>query len=66
MKLIINGELRETPELANVAELARWLALPDFGSAVELNGEVVRRAHHTATPLREGDRLEIVRLVGGG
>ena len=66
MKLRINGESRDTPALATVADLAAWLDLPAFGSAVELNGEVVRRADHPATPLKEGDRLEVVRLVGGG
>lgn len=66
MKLILNGETREAPALATLADLAAWLELPAFGSAIELNGEVVRRADHTTTPLREGDRLEVVRLVGGG
>ncbi len=66
MKLILNGVDRETPALATLADLARWLALPAFGTAVELNGTVIRRADHGTTPLREGDRLEIVRLVGGG
>ena len=66
MRLHLNGELREAPDLGTVADLARWLALPAFGSAIELNGEVRRRADHTATPLKEGDRLEVVRLVGGG
>jgi len=66
MQLLINGETRETPELRTVADLATWLALPSFGSAVELNGQVVRKAEHAATPLRSGDRLEVVRLVGGG
>jgi thiamine biosynthesis protein ThiS len=66
MQLILNGEARELPNLTTLAELAAWLQLPAFGSAIELNGEVVRRAHHAATPLREGDRLEVVRLVGGG
>jgi thiamine biosynthesis protein ThiS len=66
MKLLLNGTERETPEMATVAELAAWLELPAFGSAVELNGEVVRKAEHAATPLRDGDRLEVVRLVGGG
>jgi thiamine biosynthesis protein ThiS len=66
VKLRINGESRDTPALATVADLAAWLDLPAFGSAVELNGEVVRRADHPATPLKEGDRLEVVRLVGGG
>ena len=66
MKLILNGAPRDTPELVTVAELAAWLALPAFGSAIELNGEVIRRADQAATPLKEGDRLEVVRLVGGG
>ena len=66
MQLILNGETRETPAFTTLAELAAWLDLPAFGSAVELNGAVVRRAHHATTPLREGDRLEVVRLVGGG
>jgi thiamine biosynthesis protein ThiS len=66
VKLQINGEVRETPALSTVADLAAWLALPAFGSAIELNGEVIRRADHRATPLKEGDRLEVVRLVGGG
>lgn len=66
MRLIINGSVRETPSLSTVAELASWLDLPTFGSALELNGEVIRQADHLSTALREGDRLEIVRLVGGG
>lgn len=66
MQLIINGEPQTTPELANVAELAAWLGLPSFGSAVELNGTVVRRVEHGAALLKDGDRLEVVRLVGGG
>ncbi len=66
MKLVINGAPREAPELKTVAELAAWLSLPKFGSAVELNGEVIRKADHVATPLKEDDHLEVVRLVGGG
>ena len=66
MRLVLNGQAREAPELVTVADLAAWLALPTFGSAIELNGEVIRRADHAATPLKEGDRLEVVRLVGGG
>ena len=66
MRLLINGSERNAPELGTVADLAGWLKLPAFGSAVELNGQVVRKADYPASPLREGDRLEVVRLVGGG
>ncbi len=66
MKLVLNGAPREVPALATVADLAAWLALPAFGSAIELNGAVIPRRQHPETPLRDGDRLEVVRLVGGG
>ena len=66
MRLVINGQEKQAPALATVAELVDWLQLPAFGSAVELNGEVIRKIEHGATPLKDGDRLEVVRLVGGG
>lgn len=66
MRLILNGQPTEVPALVTVADLAAWLKLPGFGSAVELNGEVVPRTRHPSTAIVEGDRLEIVRLVGGG
>jgi len=34
--------------------------------AVEVNEEVVPREQHAMKELREGDRVEIVTLVGGG
>lgn len=66
MNLILNGAPRTVPEFASLADLAAWLQLPAFGSAVELNGTVIPRSRHGETPLHDGDRLEIVRLVGGG
>jgi thiamine biosynthesis protein ThiS len=66
MLLWINGQERQAPDLDNVDDLARWLELPAFGSAVELNGKVIRKAEYLGQELREGDRLEVVRLVGGG
>ena len=34
--------------------------------AVEHNGEIIPRSSYTRITLREGDRVEIVRMVGGG
>jgi len=36
------------------------------GTAVALNDDVVPRARHAATALRDGDRLEIIVAVAGG
>ncbi len=66
MRLILNGQPTEVPALATVAELAAWLKLPAFGSAVELNGEIVTRAERAARPVKDGDTVEVVTLVGGG
>jgi thiamine biosynthesis protein ThiS len=66
MKLTINGEAVETPTLDTVSDLANWLGLPSIGSAIELNGAVVRKSDYLNTQIKESDQLEVIRLVGGG
>ncbi len=66
MKVYVNGEPREVPEGATIARLLELSGAPREGVAVELNREIVRRADHPARALAEGDRVEIVGLVGGG
>ncbi len=63
MKLILNGAEHELElSTATVADLG----LRPEVVAVELNGDLVPRATHADTALAEGDRLEVVTLVGGG
>jgi thiamine biosynthesis protein ThiS len=66
MKIQVNGEQRSIVDGANVAELLRELGVTAPHVAVELNLEVVPRANHADTKLHDGDRLEVVTLVGGG
>jgi thiamine biosynthesis protein ThiS len=66
MTLQLNGEQREVPDGLTLAGLIDWLELPADRVAVERNLEVVKRANWNQTQLEEGDRLEIVRMVGGG
>ena len=66
MTIQINGESREIAAGSTVAALLRELGVTQPHVAVELNLEVVPRAVHRETALREGDRLEVVTLVGGG
>jgi sulfur carrier protein len=66
MKIIINGEQREIIEQINLAELLKLLEMPAERIAVELNGEVVRRAVWRKIEIKENDCLEIVHFVGGG
>lgn len=66
MKIQVNGEPREIANGSSVRALLNELGVTQPHVAVELNLEVVPRAAHAATELREGDRLEVVTLVGGG
>lgn len=66
MTLQLNGEQREVPEGLSLAGLVEWLELPADRVAIERNLEVVKRANWMETRLENGDRLEIVRMVGGG
>lgn len=66
MQLIINGEERSFGELASLAALVEELGMKGDRVAVELNRDIVPRSRWADTPLRDGDRLEIVHFVGGG
>ncbi len=67
MQLTVNGEARTFPQAPESLEaLLGVLALPQERVAVELNGTLVRRGERHTTPVRDGDVVEIVTLVGGG
>jgi thiamine biosynthesis protein ThiS len=69
MEIVLNGQPREVsldPEAATVDALTAALGMKADRVAVERNGEIVRRAEWAATPVRNGDRFEIVHFVGGG
>jgi thiamine biosynthesis protein ThiS len=66
MTLNLNGEQREVPDGLSLAGLVEWLELPADRVAIERNLEVVKKANWNETRLENGDRLEIVRMVGGG
>jgi sulfur carrier protein len=66
MTIHINGQPREIRAGSTVAALLGELGVTQPHVAVELNLEVVPRAQHPETLLREGDRVEVVTLVGGG
>ncbi|HET7757467.1 MAG TPA: sulfur carrier protein ThiS [Steroidobacteraceae bacterium] len=65
MKILVNGVWRETLG----GELAAALEELGYGGrvvATALNGEFVSREARERTPLREGDRLEVLAPMQGG
>jgi thiamine biosynthesis protein ThiS len=66
MRLVVNGVPRDVRDGATLEDLVRELGLERRPIAVERNRRVVPRDRYAATRLQDGDRLEIVGLVGGG
>ena len=67
MELMINGEQRRFERKSlTVAALLSELGLSGRPVAVEVNKQLVFKRDHTATSLSDGDRVEIVTMVGGG
>ncbi len=66
MRIEINGQVETVEPHATVADLLRRLKLEPIRVAVEVNRDLVSRKTFAETLLRDGDRVEIVTLVGGG
>ncbi len=66
MKISVNGKPMEVADGLTVEALLDMLAIRREYTAVALNREVAPKAAYAETVLREGDRVEIVRPMGGG
>ena len=66
MTIMVNGEPMELPEGLTVDGLLEQLKVRREYTAVALNREVWPKSRYADTVLKEGDRLEIVRPMGGG
>ena len=64
--ITVNAERRSFSQPLTVANLLAELGRDPKKLAVEVNLNVVPRAEHPTTELRDGDAVEIVTLVGGG
>jgi thiamine biosynthesis protein ThiS len=66
MKIVVNGKDLEVADGLNVEGLLVHLNVKRQYTAVAVNREVTPKSAYEATVLREGDRVEIVRPMGGG
>ena len=66
MTIVMNGQPRDVELGTTVARLLEALKMQPRYLAVERNFELVPRTRHGECVLEEGDKLEIVTLVGGG
>ena len=66
MQLIINGDVLEESHAGTVMELLEELHINPEQVAVEVNLSIVRKNMYATFTLHDGDRVEIVKFVGGG
>jgi len=66
ISISVNGEQRSMKAGSTVETLLLELNVPRTALAVERNREIVPRTEYAEIQLADGDKLEIVSLVGGG
>ena len=66
LQVKLNGEPRELPDGATIADAVAELTDMASGVAAAVNGDVVPRRSWAVTPLRDGDQVEVVTAVQGG
>ncbi|RMH23496.1 MAG: sulfur carrier protein ThiS [Planctomycetota bacterium] len=66
MRIIVNGEEIETADGLTLDALLRERGRASAPCATEVNRQLVPRDDRPGVVLADGDRVEIVTLVGGG
>jgi sulfur carrier protein len=64
--LQVNGKQVELEAPTPLVLYIEKLGVNPRAVAVEHNGEIIQRDRFASVVLQEGDRVEIVRMVGGG
>ena len=66
MRITLNGQQETLDSATTLGQLLTQLKLEPIRVAVEINEDLVPRKTFADKALRDGDRIEIVTLVGGG
>jgi len=62
ISVLVRKERFETPFLATVEDVLRYLGFPPEMYLVLLDGELVDASH----PLKDGDTLQLIGVISGG
>ena len=66
MKIVVNGKPMEVAERLTIDGLLAHLGVKREFTATAVNREVAPRSAYGSMTLSDGDRVEIVRPMGGG
>jgi len=66
MVVSVNGKMVDLPEGMSVDGLLDHLKVKREYTAVAVNREITPKAQYADTRLKDGDKVEVVRPMGGG
>lgn len=66
MRITVNGKPRDIDAEMTLPSFLRAFNVEPKLVAVAINGDVIARDQYEAARIREGDDIEVVRMVGGG
>lgn len=66
MEVIVNGEKVEVKDGTKVKDLFNLLGINEKRVVVEKNKVILRKNEMLDNIIQEGDKLEIIQMVGGG
>ena len=66
IKIFINGDIRKFPQESNIVSVLESLNISSKHIAIEINENLVFRSDWQETNLKDGDKVEIVKAIGGG
>ena len=66
MKILVNGEEKSFKENSTVFDMLKELNLNSSGIVVEKNLQIIKKEDYQNTPLKDDDKFEIIRFMGGG
>lgn len=66
IRVTINDEEKNFNENITIAEMLKELGLEDKIIVVVRNEDIISQEDYTKVTLEDGDKIELVRIVGGG
>ncbi|MBS82630.1 MAG: thiamine biosynthesis protein ThiS [Gammaproteobacteria bacterium] len=66
MNIFINQEKKIVEDNINIDLLLKTLSFQDKYIAIEVNLEIIPKSEYSKYILKENDKIEIIRAVGGG
>jgi sulfur carrier protein len=66
IKIFVNGDLKKFPQETNIVSLLEILNISSKHIAIEINESLIFRSDWEKTNLKDEDKVEIVKAIGGG